>query len=234
MNHPEAVLLLQSRVAVYGIKLSPRQIEQFHIYLSELMDWGGKMNLIGLSDPKRVANELLFDSLIPGPFLPQRGKMLDVGSGAGIPGLPLKLLKPDLESHFLEPNSKKTGFLKHMVRVLGLEKTKVLQGRINKDRALLSPEGYDLITVRALTDLATAVNWCAPYIKPRGLMVHFLGPDIQRILHQTRDQIEKNNLKLYRQIDYLLPEKSSKRHILIFQKRGDRGGYNGFHPDPEP
>jgi len=213
------ILYLRERIAEYGIRLSPVQAEHFRIYLSELMDWNRKMNLTGLSNPKRIVTDLFFDSLIPSPFLPCQGKMLDVGSGAGIPGLLLKIIQPDLETHLLEPNRKKNSFLKHIIRLLQIEKIIVVRGRIESDGDQLLGGDYDLITVRALTDLETAVNWCAPFLKPDGLAVFFLGADVEQPIHQARNEIKKNNLFINKQIVYQIPESKTRRHIVIFQKR---------------
>lgn len=222
MTFDEEILFLQERIAEYGITLSPDQAGHFHIYLSELMEWGRKINLTGLSSPKRIITELFFDSLIPAPFLPCRGKMLDIGSGAGIPALPIKIVRPDLDAHLLEPNSKKNSFLKHIIRLLKLEQIMVIKGRIERDGALLFPGGYDLITVRALTDPATAINWYSPFLRPGGMAVHFLGADFKQSLQQAGDRIENIDLMIHRQIDYHLPGRRDKRHIVIFQKGGPR------------
>lgn len=219
MTFETEILFLRERIVEYGLKLSPVQSEHFRLYLFELMDWGRKMNLTGLSDTRRVISELFFDSLIPTPFLPCQGKMLDVGSGAGIPALPIKILLPDLETHLLEPNQKKISFLKHIIRLLKIERITVIKGRIEQDGARLLSGGYDLVTVRALTHLQTAISWCAPFLKPEGLMVSFLGADSQLSIRQARDQIEKNDLILKQQIDYRIPENQTERHIVIFQKK---------------
>lgn len=213
------ILYLQERIAEYGIRLSPVQAEHFRLYLSELMDWNRKMNLTGLSNPKRIVTDLFFDSLIPFPFLPNQGKMLDVGSGAGIPGLPIKIIRPNLDTYLLEPNRKKNSFLKHIIRLLKIEKIIVVMGRIESDVDPLLRGDYDLITVRALTHLETAVKWCAPFLKPDGLAVFFLGADIEQPIHQAYNEIKKNNLSMNNQIAYQIPESKTKRHIVIFKKR---------------
>ncbi len=222
MIYETEILYLRERIAEYGIQLSPVQAEYFRLYLSELMDWNRKMNLIGLSSPKRVVTDLFFDSLIPSPFLPYQGKMLDVGSGAGIPGMLIKIIRPDLETHLLEPNRKKNSFLKHIIRLLQIEKIMVVRGRIESDGDQLSYGNYDLITVRALIDLETAVSWCAPFLKSQGLLVFFIGADVDQPIHQASREIKKNNLFINKQIGYRLPEKKTKRHVVILQKRIER------------
>ena len=215
------IRFLREKIAEHGLHISPAQAEDLRVYLVELLEWGRKMNLIGLTDPKRIVSELFVDSLIPVPFLPLQGKMLDVGSGAGIPGLPIKILRPDMETHLLEPNRKKNSFLKHIIRLLKTEKIQVIKGRIEKDGGRLLTRDYDLVTVRALTDLATAIGWYSPYLKPGGLAVHFLGADIKPLLQQALIRIDHNAFTISRIIDYQLPGKKNKRHIVIFLNGGD-------------
>jgi len=106
LNRDE-IKLLGDKALDYGIELSWQQLELFHVYLEELWDWNQRINLTGLSTREKIVIELFLDSLIPAPFLPKKGRMLDVGSGAGIPGLPLKIYTPQLKTHLLEANSKK-------------------------------------------------------------------------------------------------------------------------------
>ena len=220
MSFEKEIYYLRQRIAEHGIILSSAQVEHFRIYLSELMNWNRKMNLTGLFNPKRIVTELFYDSLILFPFLPTQGKMLDVGSGAGIPGLLIKIMLPELETYLLEPNRKKNSFLKHVIRLLQLQKIVVVMGRIESHGNQLSKGDYDLITVRALTDLKTAINWCASFLKREGLAVFFLGEDVEQPLHQASQEIKKNNLFIKKQIGYQVPESKTKRHIVIFQKLG--------------
>lgn len=220
MSFETEIIYLRERIAEHGIILSSVQAEHFRIYLSELMNWNRKMNLTGLSTPKKVVTELFYDSLLVSPFLPAQGKMLDVGSGAGIPGLLIKIIRPDLETHLLEPNRKKNSFLKHTIRLLQLEKITVVMGRIENHGNQLSRDDYDLITVRALTNLETAINWSASFLKLEGLAVFFLGEEVEQPVHQATHEIKKNNLFLKKQIGYQVPESKTKRHIVIFQKGG--------------
>ena len=222
MSFETEILYLRKRIAEHGIILSSVQAEHFRIYLSELMNWNRKINLIGLSNPLKVITELFYDSLMPSSFLPTQGNMLDVGSGAGIPGLLIKIIRPDLETHLLEPNRKKNSFLKHIIRLLQLEKIMVVMGRIENHGNQLTSGDYDLITVRALTNLETAINWCASFLKPDGLIVFFFGEEVEQPIYQAGHEIRKNNLFIEKQIVYQVPESKTKRHIVIFQKQSER------------
>jgi len=163
--------------------------------------------------------ELLLDSLIPAPFFPDTGRMLDVGSGAGFPGIPLKIYKPQLETHLLETNSKKVSFLKQVIRLLGLKEIHVIKGRIERDGDTLHPDGYHLITARALAGLHQTIAWCSPFLLPGGLLVSFLGCRAEEDLKGCQQIMEENRIFIHRKILYVLPGKRSKRNTVIFKKR---------------
>ena len=202
----------------FGIELSQHQLDLFSIYLDELWDWNQRMNLTGLTSRKKMVIELFLDSLIPAPFLPVKGKMLDVGTGAGFPGVPLKIQMPRLETHLLEANSKKVSFLKHVIRLLRLNHIEVIRGRIEKDGGNLYPAGYQIVTARAVAGLLKTVEWCAPFLEPGGLLVSFLGRDAGEDLNIIRQIMEKQRLVLHEVIPYVLPGKKFKRNTLIFKK----------------
>jgi 16S rRNA (guanine527-N7)-methyltransferase len=212
---------LHSWAQDYGIELSDYQIRLFGIYLDELWEWNKKINLTGLSSRQRIITELLLDSLITSPFLPEEGSLLDVGSGAGFPGIPLKICKPQLKTQLMEANSKKVNFLKQVIRVTKLYEIEVIKGRIEKDGSILSPKGYHIITARALAPLAQTLAWCAPYLMPGGLIVNFQGGQFAKVLEESADIIKEYTLFLYKSVPYKLPGKDSQRHILIFMKNQD-------------
>ena len=218
MNGNE-IQLLYNKALEYGIQLSQHQRNLFRTYLDELWDWNQRMNLTGLSTRERMAIELLLDSLIPAPFLPDEGRMLDVGSGAGFPGVPLKIYNPQLKAHLLEPNSKKVSFLRQVIRLLRLNEIKVIEGRIERDGSKLHPGGYQLITARALAPLAQTIRWCAPFLYPGGLLVGFLGRRADDELEKGRQIGERHQVSLHKVIPYSLPGKSSKRKTILLRKK---------------
>ena len=211
--------LLKDKARDFGIELPLQHLNLFCIYLTELMDWNQRINLTGLKSNKRVVIELFLDSLIPAPFLPDAGGMLDVGSGAGFPGIPLKIYRPQLETHLFEKTSKKVSFLKQVIRLLGLNGIHVIKGRIEKNGDTLHPDGYPLITARALAGLHQTIEWCSPFLLPGGLLVSFLGSRAEEDLKECQQIMEENRILIHRKIPYLLPGKRSKRNTVIFKKR---------------
>ena len=206
------------RAFEHGIELSRHQLHLIGIYLDELWEWNQKVNLTGISTRDRMLTELFLDSLIPAPFLPAEGRMLDVGSGAGFPGIPLKIYFPRFQTHLLEINSKRVSFLKQVIRLLKLDDISVIKGRIEKDGHVLHPEKYHMITARALADLDRIIPWCSPFLLPGGILITFLGMHISDTIRRCEKTMEKHALVLHKRITYRLPGKPSERNTVIFKK----------------
>ena len=225
-KEPKIVLISGARDL--GINLSRFQVDLLVIYLNELWEWNKQVNLTGLSSIERIINELLIDSLIPAPFLPESGWFLDAGSGAGFPAIPLKILRPRLDTHLVEPKSKKTAFLKHVIRLTGIQNIDVIRGRIEKGKnMMLHPGGYDVITARALSNLPNTLALCAPLLKPGGIIFNFQGTHFENALKQGAEVIKQCGLILHESIPYKLPGMDYQRHLLIFKKKIDKSRKEG-------
>ena len=209
---------LRSWARDFGIDLSLPQIRLLSIYLDELCEWNKKTNLTGLTSREEIIKDLLLDSIIPAVFLPDYGRFLDVGSGAGFPGIPLMICKPELTAHFLEPNSKKVSFLKQVIRLTGLRQIGVIRGRIEESPNLFHLKGYHIITARALAHLPQVLKWCAPHLASGGLIISFQGSHFEDALERASGIIKDQRLLLHKTIPYSLPGKDSQRNILIFLK----------------
>ena len=216
--YKDEILVLREKSLDYGVELSEDQLGLFQIYLDELWAWNRRMNLIGLSHRERMVFELFLDSIVPVPHLMETGRLLDAGSGAGFPGIPLKICKPRLNAHLLEANAKKVSFLKQVIRLLNLDETEVIRGRIEKDVDRLHPDRYHLITARALAPVGRTIAWCAPLLRPGGLLVSFMGGRSEDELKENRQLTKEHGLSIYKRIPYALPGRESERTTIIFEK----------------
>lgn len=159
--------------------------------------------------------ELFLDSLLPSPFLPGEGSLLDVGSGAGFPGLPLKIHSPLRNTFLLEPNTKKVSFLRHVIRLTGLRGVQPVKSRVEH---LPKEDRYDLVTARALAELGKTLECCAPLVKQGGLLVLYLGVRAEENLKAGERLVADHHLQVCKTISYFLPGKQSERHTVIFEK----------------
>ena len=220
--YSDELRLLEAESKKYGIDLSEYQLGLFQIYLNELWAWNQQTNLIGVSSRKRIVFELFLDSLIPAPFLAKSETLLDVGTGAGFPGIPLKIYKPHLVVHLLDAKYKKGSFLKQAVRLLGLNETTVITERVEEAEDSVLPHGYHIITARALSPFGQALTWCAPKLAPGGFFVSYLGGRAEAELREYEEIIDEHNLVLHKDISYVLPGMDSKRMVVIFKNKDER------------
>jgi len=203
----------------WGIRLQPDQAWKLNIFLDELVQWNKKINLTGLSSRKRIVDELLVDSILPAPFLPDQGTYLDVGAGAGFPAIPIKICKPRIRCHLIEPNKKKAGFLKQVIRMTRLQKIEVVEGRMEDQEGALLKNGYDVITSRAFVPLPGFLMLCAPHLSPEGFMVAFLGARSELSIRESAESMAMHRLFPFKRISYAIPGKPAKREILILKRR---------------
>ncbi len=139
--------------ALLGIRFSPLQLDQLMVYLRELLRWNKKMNLTGLQEEREVVINLFLDSLTPLLFLKpdKHSQWIDVGTGAGFPGLVLKIACPELNITLLEPTQKKVSFLHHLIGQFGLSGVSVINARLENLSRSKEGKPYDLLLSRALS-----------------------------------------------------------------------------------
>ena len=201
-----------------GIDLSEGQVNSLCLFIDLLVEWNSKINIIGTSDRRRILNELLLDSLIPVPYLPEKGNLVDFGSGSGFPAIVIKILKPGLEFRLVESNGKKVSFLKYAIHSLNLNGIDVINKRIEAVTENLKSFHCDIVTSRAMAGLEKIIRLSDPFLKPGGVIVGFLGKDGGFELKNIQDLFFNHQLEIIRTITYLLPEKKAERTTVLLQK----------------
>lgn len=141
----------------------------FDLYLSELVEWNGKFNLTAITEPEAIKEKHFADSLLLLEHLPLTNEsVVDVGAGAGFPGIPLKIACPGIKLTLLEATKKKVGFLDHLVKTLGLVGAEAVWARA-EDYAGTHRESFDLAVARAVADLRVLAELCLPLVKVGGI-----------------------------------------------------------------
>jgi len=164
--------LLLEGAAQLDMVLTDRQLDQFTLYYLELVQWNQRVNLTNITGFEEVQVKHFLDSLTAISALkqfPVGGSLLDLGTGAGFPGLPLKLVHPGLKLTLAESVGKKVGFLEHMAGELALDETQVIRGRaeaLAHDPGLR--EGFDLVTARGLARMPLLLEYCLPFCRVGG------------------------------------------------------------------
>lgn len=207
--------LLESGAGELGIKLSPGQIDSFFVYLGELAKWNRKINLTAIKEERDIIIKHVLDSLSYQKGFSQFPglKLLDMGSGAGFPALPIKIAQPGLQIAMVESVKKKASFLRHIARTLALQGVEVIDKRTD-ELARSCFAAYDVVTARAFAVMDTALSVGSPFLKPGGLMVLSRGPE-EAISAQ---ELEPAGVVLEKRIDLTLPHSAYKRAIWVFKK----------------
>ena len=210
--------LLYDRASQHGIMLTGAQVDSFCLFMGLLSEWNSKINLVGTDDRERIINELLLDSMIPAPYLPEKGNLVDLGSGAGFPALILKIIRPGLEVKLVESNGKKVSFLKFAIRSLHLTGITAINKRIEFLTDDIKAWGCDMVTSRAMADLEKVIRLSSHFLGPGGIIVGFLGKGGCNEIINIRELLSEYHLEIQKTISYDLPEKKSERTIVLLKK----------------
>jgi len=182
ISEPEIEQLLSASVSELGLPLTERQSRQLASHFSLLLRWNQKTNLTSIRDPGEIAIRHFQESLFVGTLIPEpAGTMIDVGSGAGFPGLPLKVLWPAVNTVLLEPNHKKATFLMEVIRHSELERVLVRPQRLEQYAASGSSPAA-LITVRGVKISHELLRHGASLLAADGLYVLLIGADDEALL----------------------------------------------------
>jgi 16S rRNA (guanine527-N7)-methyltransferase len=185
-NQQVAEILAEYSITVAGE--SPL-IEGIQAYAALLLQWNRSISLTTVTDPEDVIRFHFGESLFAASCVPiTGGRLADVGTGAGFPGLPLKMLISSLDLTLIESNAKKASFLAEVVRRLGLERVHIFRGRIEEFRGgldLISPAPFDVITARAFGQLGSLLAWAKVHLARSGRVVLWLGREDAASISQT-------------------------------------------------
>jgi 16S rRNA (guanine527-N7)-methyltransferase len=196
---PEWTDIIRAGAGQLGITLSRNAVAQFAVHARELLLWNSKINLTAITEPLAVAVKHYIDAIAPADLIPPHARLLDIGSGGGFPGIPLKIMQPSLRLTVMDAARKKASFLNHAGRILNLKDYRVLHLRIEKMRnaedmlracraniaaepslsgglapvAAVGP--FDVVISRALAGLAEYLAMARPFIAEKGLIVAMKG-----------------------------------------------------------
>jgi 16S rRNA (guanine527-N7)-methyltransferase len=168
--------MIRDAASRLGVDISPAATEMFAAHACELLRWNQKINLTAITEPAAVAVKHFVDAVAALRVLPPGGRLLDVGSGAGFPGIPIKIARPALRVTLVDAARRKVNFLNHLIRTLALEQTAARHVRVEAlaaDRRHAG--GYDVVICRAFADLAAFVAVGLPLLAPGGRLVALKG-----------------------------------------------------------
>lgn len=213
--------VLKKGASELGIELTDDQICQFEKFAGMLLDANRKFNLTRITDPTEIVTKHFLDSLMClAAEPPDHGaSAIDIGTGAGFPGIPIKIVRPDLNITLMDGTLKKVRFVESVVDSLGLENAASVHARaedLGKDRGYR--EQYDAAYARALAEMPVLVELCLPYVRIGGHFVATKGPEIDAELDEARELIQELGGVIEKIVRAHIPTTDIGRSIIVIRK----------------
>ena len=195
-----------------------RQLDQLEEYYQLLIEWNKKMNLTAITEKSQVYLKHFFDSLTVNKIidLKKENSLCDIGTGAGFPGIVLKIFYPDLNVTLVDSLNKRIVFLNEVISKLGLTKIEAIHARA-EEYGKENREKYDVVIARAVAPINILAEYCIPLIKKNKYFISMKG-DISREISLLEQSLNKISAKLIKTEEFLLPKEESKRTLLLISK----------------
>lgn len=215
--------ILREKAEKSGITLTEEQIEKLRIYYELLVEWNEKMNLTALTEPDDVALKHFCDSILLLSYadVKEGSSLIDVGTGAGFPSVPIKIVRPDIKLCLLDSLNKRLVFLQEVVDKLGLENVKIVHARAEDGaRKADLREKFDYSTSRAVAQLNVLSEYCLPYVKVGGSFLAMKGKYSEEEIDNAKSAIKTLGGKIEKVDTYNLID-TSERTIIQIKKISD-------------
>lgn len=214
---------LQSKAEQLGIRLSEKQLEQFQCYYERLIEKNKVMNLTAITEYEEVVDKHFVDSILLGSVKELSGKkrVIDVGTGAGFPGIPLKIVYPEIEITLLDSLNKRVKFLAEVIEELGLTGIQAVHSRaedLAQDAA--HRQQYDICVSRAVANLATLSEYCIPFVKQGGYFISYKSTQIEEELKQAKKAVQVLGGTLEQIETVQIPGTTIERQFVMIRKTG--------------
>ena len=197
--------------------LNDKQISIFEKYLSLLLEWNEKFNLTAITDKDEIEEKHFIDSIELVKYFDVKNKtLLDVGSGAGFPGIPLAIVEPTLKVTLLETTGKRVTFLREVIKQLGLSNVEVVQGRAEEQK---EREKYDIVTARAVKELNILLELCFYQVKVGGTFIAYKSSGVDKEINNAKHAFKALQIDEYKKFDYFLPKSKNSRVFLGILKK---------------
>lgn len=212
---------LKKKSEMLDISLSEEQLQQFLSYYEMLIEKNKVMNLTAITEKEEVIDKHFIDSISFNKAMDvtKSLKILDLGTGAGFPGIPLKIAYPNLELTLLDSLNKRIKFLDEVIEALSLEGIVTIHGRAEDYAKQASyREQFDICVSRAVANLATLSEYCLPYVKEGGCFISYKSGSVEEELEQSKKAIFELGGKVKEVIAFTLPETDIERTFVVIEK----------------
>ena len=212
--------LLYDTVKKMNYELTEEMLAQFSSYEKLLVEWNEKMNLTAITEHNEVVIKHFADSLFGLKFIKDSSSVIDVGTGAGFPGLPLKIARPDIKLTLLDSLNKRLNFLTEVKNQLGLSDVTCVHSRAEDGAKSDSDlrESFDVATSRAVANLSVLCEYCLPYLKRGGVFLAYKGSDVDEELMNAQNAIETLGGEVTGVYQYNIPDTDINHSVVVITK----------------
>lgn len=213
--------LFKNGIKALGTEPTEKQIQRFEEYSRLLVEWNEKMNLTAVTDPDGIAVKHFLDSVLP-TFkvrIEPEAKVADIGTGAGFPGLPIKIMRPDIKLTLVDSLNKRINFLNETVTTLELNDTECIHSRAEElAKATDYREKFDVVVSRAVANMTVLSEYCLPFVKVDGMFVALKAENSDEELKSAENTIAELGGKIEEVISAPLPMSDMTRKIIVVRK----------------
>ena len=210
---------LNEKLKLININISEDEIENFKIYMELLLGWNEKINLTAITDENDIVLKHFVDSLTIKKYISENEKIIDIGTGAGFPGIPLAIMNKYNEITLMDSLNKRIVFLNDVIDKLKLNNVKAIHSRAEElARNKNHREKYDVAVSRAVANLSTLVEYMLPFVSVGGKSICMKGPNIEEELKNAKNAIKELGGEIIKIENFKLPESDNERNIVIIKK----------------
>ncbi len=210
---------LEEKLKLIDINISEIEIENFKIYMKLLLEWNKKINLTAITNEDDIILKHFIDSLTIKKYMSENEKIIDIGTGAGFPGIPLAIMNKNNEITLMDSLNKRIVFLNDVINKLKLTNVKAIHSRAEElARNKTYREKYDVAVSRAVANLSTLVEYMLPFVSVGGKCICMKGPNIEEELKNAKNAIKELGGEIIKIENFKLPESDNERNIVIIKK----------------